>query len=463
MTKTSTTALRDGVILNNRYRIIKQIARDSCGLAYLSEDVHRYRELYVLEEFAPWVTSDRELENAENLFEQKAGILHQIEHSQIPRWEKLLHTTINGQRSLFLVSEYVEGETYQQLLGRKGKLSEVEVVKMLWEVLSILDYIHAAKLFHGNITPENLILPNSDGKTVLTNFSCVKFVTNVIARATGGAVTRICDPDYYPDEQLRCGRASVSGDLYSLAATAVVLLTGKQPQELYNLNRGRWDWEEVKVSPGLRKILNKMLASKASDRYQSADRVRQMLSKAKNSVLNRLIPRLGLNHSHSKKSNAEARCPLSLYDRVHHGAARLNSSAENISRQLSTISPSANLNRIRPWQWGMITSAIILIPGLISFATIRTKMAVKVAIASNSAAVTTLNANELQSPQDIARRVENLELNAGAFYRQVDSIFYNRYPELEGTSLRENSQHQQYRQIWYKIASSLLDEREGKQ
>ena len=463
MTKTSTTALRDGVILNNRYRIIKQIARGSCGLAYLSEDVHHYRELYVLEEFAPWLTNDLELQNAENLFEQKAGILQQVEHSQIPRWEKLLHTTINGQRSLFLVREYVEGETYRQLLWRKGKLSEVVVVKMLWEVLSILDYIHAAKLFHGNITPENLILRNCDGKTVLTNFSCVKFVTNVIARATGRGVTRICDPDYCPDEQLRCGRASVSGDLYSLAATAVVLLTGKQPQELYNLNRGKWDWEEVKVSPGLRKILNKMLASKASDRFQSADRVRQMLSKAKNSVLNRLVSRLGLNHSLSQKSNADAPCPLTLYDRVHHGATRLNSNAENISRQLSTISPSANFNRIKPWQWGMIASAVILIPGLISFATIRTRMAVQVAIARNSAALTKPNANELQSPQEISRRVEKLDLNAGAFYRQVDSIFYNKYPELEGTSLSENSQHQHYRQIWYQIASDLLNERERKQ
>ena len=462
MTKTFTSVLRDGVILNNRYRIIKQIARGSCGQAYLSEDIRRYRELCVLEEFAPGVTSDRELQNVANLFEEKAGILHRIEHPQIPRWETLLHTTINGQRSLFLVREYVEGETYWQLLRRKGKLSEVEVGKMLWEVLSVLDYIHAARLFHGNITPKNLILRNSDDKTVLTEFSCVKFVTNVVARATGGAITRIYDPDYCPDEQLRCGRASVSSDLYSLAATAVVLLTGKRPPELYNLNRGKWDWEEVKVSPGLKKILNKMLASKPCDRYQSADRVRQMLSKAKNSGLNRLVSRLGSLRNDSKAVNADSPYPLSLYDRVHDGAARLNSNAENISRQLSSISTSANFSRISPWQWGTIASAVVVVPGLISFATMKTKMAVQEEIASNSVA-SPPNTQELDPQQDISRRVELLELNAGDFYRQVDRVFYSKYPELEGVPLTDNSQHQQYRQMWYTIASNLLDERESKQ
>lgn len=461
MTRTSASVLRDGVILNNRYRIIKQIARGSCGRAYLSEDIHRYRELCVLEEFAPRVESERELQHAADLFEQKAGILHRIGHSQIPRWEALLHTIIDGKRSLFLVREHIEGETYRQLLWRKGKLSETEVTKMIWEVLSILDYIHASRLFHGNITPENLILRHSDCKTVLTNFSCIQIAANAVARTIGGSLSSICDRDYCPDEQLRCGRASGCSDLYSLAATAVVLLTGKQPNQLYDVHQGRWNWEEVRVSSGLRKILNKMLAAKPCDRYQSADRVRQMLSKAKNSVWHRVVSLLwtASNSDSVSHANYPPRFPRGLRD----STSRFSSNAENDSRRrLSNIPGATNFKEIRPWQWGMLASAVILVPGLISFATIRTRMAVRVASERhypNSAP----NVNEQDLQQNIYQRVELLELNAAAFYRQVDAIFYNRYPELEGISLTESKQHQQYRKLWYQIASNLLDERVKKQ
>ncbi|MGL5877901.1 MAG: serine/threonine-protein kinase, partial [Xenococcaceae cyanobacterium] len=75
MSRTS-AMLRDGTILNNRYRIIKQIGQGGFGRAYLAEDTHRYRELCVLKEFAPQVESDRELNKAEDLFEREAGILY---------------------------------------------------------------------------------------------------------------------------------------------------------------------------------------------------------------------------------------------------------------------------------------------------------------------------------------------------------------------------------------------------
>jgi len=76
MSRTSTSALRDGVILNNRYHILRQIGRGGFGRAYLAEDTQRYRELCVLKEFAPQVESDRELRKAEDLFEREAGILY---------------------------------------------------------------------------------------------------------------------------------------------------------------------------------------------------------------------------------------------------------------------------------------------------------------------------------------------------------------------------------------------------
>lgn len=49
----SSALLREGTILNDRYRIIRQIGRGGFGKTYLAEDTQRFRELCVLKEFAP--------------------------------------------------------------------------------------------------------------------------------------------------------------------------------------------------------------------------------------------------------------------------------------------------------------------------------------------------------------------------------------------------------------------------
>ena len=99
------------------------------------------------------------------------------------------------------------------------------------------------------------------------------------------SITLIGKKGYSPAEQLSCGQASKCSDLYSLAATAMVLLTDKQPDELYDSRQGQWDWNQVQVSFGLKKILSKMLAERPSDRYQSVEQIRQAFVANENDFL----------------------------------------------------------------------------------------------------------------------------------------------------------------------------------
>ena len=454
-------ALRDGIILNNRYRIMKQIGRGGFGRAYLAEDTHRYRELCVLKEFAPRVESDRELSQAEDLFEREAGILYKLQHPQIPKFEAMLQTRVDGKRSLFLVQEYIEGESYWELLKRQGKLSQAEVIDMIWELLPVLEYIHEADLIHRDISPDNLIRRKIDGKTVLIDFGCVKIAANAVSRSTGQSITLIGKKGYSPDEQLRRGQAFPCSDLYSLAATAIVLLTGKQPDELYDSHQGEWDWEShVKVNPNLKKVLNKMLAYKPRDRYQSAEKVRQVLIRENNSPINSFVSRIRTlviapadNSQPIQSSNFTSK----LYDSV----SRIKTQASNLSRCITYIPRKKDFKKLKPWQWGMITAGVFLVPGLISFGITRTRISNTVVIDRDREELV-LNKTEQDLQQEIYQRVKSLELNAGAFYKQVDTIFHQQYPELKGVRLTETPEHQNYRQIWYEIAMNLLNKRETK-
>ena len=467
MSRLSAT-LRDGVILNNRYRIVKQIGQGGFGRAYLAEDIHRYRELCVLKEFAPQVESDRELRKAEDLFERESGILYKLKHSQIPNFEALLQTRIDGKRSLFIVQEYIEGESYWELLKSQGRLSEAQVIEMMRELLPVLEYIHNAELIHRDISPDNLIRRQSDGKTVLIDFGCVKIAANAVSKSTGKSITLIGKKGYSPDEQLRRGQAFPCSDLYSLAATAIVLLTGKQPDELYDSHQGEWDWEsEVKVSPSLRRVLNKMLADKPRDRYQSADKVSQVLINEKeltfkntashiaNSFISRirtLIVAPGDNGNSDYASNFTSK----LYSQT----SRSRTKAIN-SRQKTHIPRREDFKQLKPWQWGLISAGVFLIPGLISFAVIKMRVTDNFIFNFNRQAEDSiLTQNEKNLQQNIYQRIESLDLDASAFYKQVDNIFHQQYPELEGIQLTETVEHQNYRQIWYEIAENLLNRRE---
>ncbi|MDJ0572029.1 MAG: serine/threonine-protein kinase [Pleurocapsa sp. MO_192.B19] len=460
MSRTS-AILRDGIILNNRYRILKEIGRGGFGRAYLAEDTHRYRELCVLKEFAPQVKSDRELSKAEDLFEREAGILYKLKHKQIPKFEALLQTRVDGKRALFLVQEYIEGESYWELLKRKGKLTEVEVTKMIWDLLPVLDYIHASKLIHRDISPDNLIRRDLDGKTILIDFGCVKIAANAVSKSTGQSMTLIGKKGYSPDEQIRRGQAFPCSDLYSLAATAIVLLTGKQPDELYDSHQGKWHWEsEVRVSSSLKKVLNKMLAYKPCDRYQSADRVRQVLSKENNSVVNSFISRIRTLVV-SPGDNDDPTYPTNFISEIHSNISRISTKSMTIARQATRFSTTGNIKQIQPWHWGLITAGVILIPGLISFAL--TKSRIPNHITSNfdgNSDINSINKAEQNLQQEIYQRIQSLELDPGAFYKQVDTLFHQQYPELKGVQLTEKVEHQNYRQVWYEIATSLLNKQE---
>jgi serine/threonine-protein kinase len=94
-----------------------------------------------------------------------------------------------------------------------------------------------------------------------------------------GVPTTVGKLGYAPSEQMQTGRAYPNSDLYSLAVTAIVLLTGREPQELYDDHNLSWHWQRwvPDVHSGLAEVLNRMLSYRPGDRYQSVSEVAQAL------------------------------------------------------------------------------------------------------------------------------------------------------------------------------------------
>ncbi|PSB02546.1 protein kinase domain-containing protein [Merismopedia glauca] len=283
--------LPNGVTLGDRYRIVRELGKGGFGQTYLAQDLNRFHELCVLKEFAPQVQGDYALQKSQELFEREAGVLYKLQHPQIPRFRELFRVAYQGEERLFLVQDYVDGQTYQALLNTRKQqgigFTEAEVVELFEDILPVLHYIHALWVVHRDISPDNLILRTQDRKPVLIDFGGVKEVAvraelqyspAALAGQSTIIPTRLGKAGYAPREQMQRGVVSAQSDLYALAATALALLTGKEPQELIDNRTLSWHWSQIgHISPKFQGILEKMLQPIPSDRYQSAQEVLQAL------------------------------------------------------------------------------------------------------------------------------------------------------------------------------------------
>jgi serine/threonine protein kinase len=266
-----------GEVLEGRYKIAQQIGQGGFGRTYLCENLNRFNEPCVLKEFAPQVQGVYALNKAKTLFEREANVLHQLTHPQIPRFRELFQVNSGG-GGLFLVQDYVAGPTYRYLLGQRmvknENFSEAEVRKFLLDVLPVLEYIHSLGVIHRDIAPDNLILRSSDNLPVLIDFGGVKqLAVNAEIQAIGGTDLPTClgKVGYAPHEQLQRGQTYPHSDLYALAATALVLATGKEPTSLIDPQNLQWNWRNhVTLDPKFGEVLDRMLHPNITARFQTA-------------------------------------------------------------------------------------------------------------------------------------------------------------------------------------------------
>ena len=278
-----------GTVLRQRYLIQQVLGQGGFGRTYLALDQERFNEPCVLKEFIVPYHDGALIEKSKILFHREASTLYQIQHPQIPRF----WAAFEDEQRFFLVQDFVDGQTYRQLLSDRKQqgqtFSEAEVLHFLSYLLPVLTCIHKQGIIHRDISPENVILqtqaatqlepthPVSDaGLPVLIDFGAVKEATSHWPLIS--TPTRVGKVGYAPPEQLQTGKVYPNSDLYALAATALVLLTGREPPTLLDSRTLTWNWEPyATVGEELAMVLRRMLAVYPGDRYQSANEVLQDL------------------------------------------------------------------------------------------------------------------------------------------------------------------------------------------
>jgi serine/threonine protein kinase len=352
-----------GTLLQQRYRVTKVLGQGGFGRTYLAQDTGCFDEMCVLKEFSPNDRGRDALKKSKELFHREAQVLYQINHPQIPKFR----ANFEEQKRLFLVQEYAEGKTVAKTLSDRLKSSktfaEAEAVEFLQNMLPVLTHIHAMGIIHRDISPDNIIFRDRDKLPVLIDFGVVKAgVTQLEVSTQIHQGTTVGKAGYAPGEQLQTGEAYANSDLYALAVTVVVMMTGRKPESLIDKSTMTWKWHQwvPTLTPWFAKILNKMLSRMPNSRYQSANEVAQALRSVSDFVGSPAIS-TDLNSSNFSQPTGTVRPSMSYDNKESVPLSRVKRSTTVRSSYPSKNIPQQNpLRGILNTPWGIALSSAIV-------------------------------------------------------------------------------------------------------
>jgi tRNA A-37 threonylcarbamoyl transferase component Bud32 len=157
------------------------------------------------------------------LAEREARVLSTLSHPNLPVY--IEHFEEDG--ALYLVMEKIEGETLAALRKRRSLLASQDIARFLSDAEGVLRYLHsrAPAIIHRDIKPGNVIR-RADGSHAFVDFGSVRDQL----KPEGGS-TVVGTFGYMAPEQFQ-GRALPGSDVYAVAATALALVTGREPEDL---------------------------------------------------------------------------------------------------------------------------------------------------------------------------------------------------------------------------------------
>jgi serine/threonine protein kinase, bacterial len=510
---TDSSFLPAGTILENNYQIIKGLGQGGFARTYLATNLRRFQENCVLKEFAPQI-ADSQVGKATEMFEREASIMYKLEHDQIPKFREQFKARTAAGESLFIVQDYIEGDNYWQMIQNRGQLfSEAEIAKFFRQILPVLDYIHQLGVVHRDISPDNIICRRSDALPVLIDFGAVKEAAAKYSHMTGTAVGKV---GFAPDEQMRRGQVSPASDLYALAATALVLMTGLEPHQLYDIRTANWEWErKVAAHPDFAQVINKMLAHRSKDRYQSAAEVLAALPPDKilskqSTLLSGAVPAQNLM-SRLKTLIVSPKAVISKVvtqlkpTQVVKTEADWQKPAWAVSKFVGTIflgtwavtaglkwlqntdllapkptptptsfdplkaidnslpksfDPMKSINDAMPKNFDPLKSISSALPK--NFDPMKSVNETIARLMPNSISQTAkpVSNQQIQAKRKaVQQQLKASGKNANQFYKQIDRIFYQKHPELKNRQLQPGNADSALRDEWWSIAQQKLREK----
>lgn len=286
VTRESITGLPSALADHPRYRVIRSLGSGGMGVVFEAEHRLMRRRVAIKIIKPQWLRSSEAVARFRREMQAAAKLVH-------PHVVTAFDAEQAGDVH-FLVMEFVEGVTLAELVNKRQSLPVTMICRFIRDAALGLQHAHEHGMVHRDIKPGNLMLCGAglgdtlDGKASvkILDFGLARFASEgVDAGHETSADVLLGTPDFMAPEQARDARtADIRSDIYSLGCTLYFLLTGGVPHpragstidkvlaHLQNepapLAKFRSD-----ASDELQAVLNRMIAKRPEDRFQTPDEV----------------------------------------------------------------------------------------------------------------------------------------------------------------------------------------------
>ena len=246
-----------GTVIDGKYEILREIGRGGMSIVYLAMDTHLNKQWAVKE--IRKKGSGKKDEIVVNSLLAEANMMKKLDHPALPRIVDIIDNGI----TIYVVMDYIEGESLDKILNEYGVQSEELVIGWAKQLCDALSYLHGQKppIIYRDMKPANVML-KPEGNVKIIDFGIAREYKELSLADT----TVLGTKGYAPPEQYS-GQTDARSDIFALGMTMHHLLTGVDPRngEAYVSVR-QWNPE---LSEGIEVIIDKCVQPAAENRYQT--------------------------------------------------------------------------------------------------------------------------------------------------------------------------------------------------
>jgi serine/threonine-protein kinase len=268
--------LEPGVVLVDRYRVIRRVGQGSFSVVFLVDDTMVHEDV-ILKILNPQVALD---DHMIKRFVHELRYARKVTHENVIR----IFDFIALGRSHAISMEYFDGHSLGEELKDRVPLNTKRGIKIIWDICRGVGAAHQVNVVHRDLKPPNILI-NDQGLVKIVDFGVAAVTSDMGTRLTRVG-TLLGTPTYMAPEQVRSRTIDSRTDIYSIGVIMYEVFTGRPPYigedmaVLFQHVEGKPTPPcEINpdLAPGLEAIILKAMAVDPEQRFQSTEALRKSL------------------------------------------------------------------------------------------------------------------------------------------------------------------------------------------
>lgn len=260
--------------IDGRYEVVRLLGQGGFGKVFLVRDRFYQGELRALKTILASYSSQPEFERR---FQNEIRVLRALSHKGIPQIYNDGRTREGG---FYYTMAFVEGETLSEAIKKEAPLRPDRIVRLVRQMLAIIEYAHAKSVVHRDLKPANVMLLKAgspDEEVRILDFGIAKVLRpegDLEGAQSMNTLGGIGTPHYMSPEQIRGQDVDGRSDIYALGViiyqmcSGLLPFTGKTDLEVATarLERPPTPLKADQTPPHLRTLVMRLLERQKEDR-----------------------------------------------------------------------------------------------------------------------------------------------------------------------------------------------------